>query len=89
LKNFHFFPRISIFFKKFTIVLENFAKSRGQFNETRKKKHARFVRSSHRGYKKCFLGHRAHPDEIAEAASHGAGREHRELFFLIKDYTDL
>ena len=30
-------------FEKFTIVFENFGKSRGQFNETRKKKLARFV----------------------------------------------
>ena len=57
-KDFDFF---TIDLEKFTIVFENFAKSRGQFNETRKKKLARFVRSSHRGYRKYIL---SHPDGI-------------------------
>jgi hypothetical protein len=35
-----------------------------------------------------IFSHRAHPDEIAETTSHGAGREHRELFFLNTDYAD-
>jgi hypothetical protein len=37
--------------KKFAIVLENFAKSRCQFDETRKKKLARNVRSKKSGYR--------------------------------------